>query len=73
MNAKHYALSVAVMAATAASAATIGKVVVNHVTAAIGDKAAYSGAVEVKDSATLAINAGKKLTSGAMTVESGAA
>ena len=30
MNAKHYALSVAVMAATAASAATIGKVVVNQ-------------------------------------------
>jgi autotransporter-associated beta strand protein len=50
-----------------------GKVVVNHVTAAIGDRAAYSGAVEVKDSATLAINAGKTLTSGAMTVESGAA
>ena len=50
-----------------------GKVVVNHVTAAIGDKAAYSGAVEVKDSATLAINAGKTLTSGAMTVNSAAA
>ena len=50
-----------------------GKVVVNHVTAAIGDKAAYSGAVEVKDTATLVINAGKKLTSGAITVESGAA
>lgn len=50
-----------------------GKVVVNHVTAAIGDRAAYSGAVEVKDSATLAINAGKKLTSGAMTVNSAAA
>lgn len=50
-----------------------GKVVVNHVTAVIGDKSAYSGAVEVKDSATLAINAGKTLTSGAMTVESGAA
>ena len=50
----------------------IGKVVVNHVTAAIGDRAAYSGAVEVKDSATLAINAGKKLTSGKITVNSGA-
>ena len=50
-----------------------GKVVVNHVTAAIGDRAAYSGAVVVTNSATLAINAGKKLTSGAMTVNSAAA
>ena len=50
-----------------------GRVVVNHVNEAIGSFAAYSGAVEVKDSATLAINAGKTLTSGAMTVESGAA
>lgn len=49
-----------------------GKVVVDHVTAAIGNFAAYSGAVEVKDTATLAINAGKKLTTGAISVGSGA-
>lgn len=48
-----------------------GTVVVNHVTKAFGDKAAYSGAVEVKDTATLAINAGKKLTSGAITLDYG--
>ena len=48
-----------------------GAVVVNHVTKAFGDKAAYSGAVEVKDTATLAINAGKKLTSGAITLDYG--
>ena len=50
-----------------------GEVVVNHVTKSFGGKNAYRGAVEVKDSATLAINAGKKLTSGAMTVNSAAA
>ena len=32
----------------------------------------YSGAVEVKDTATLAINAGKRITTGAITVNNGA-
>ena len=50
-----------------------GKVVVNHVTEAYGGKEAYSGAVSVTDTATLAINAGKKLTSGEITIASGAA
>ena len=49
-----------------------GKVVVDHVTAAIGDRGAYSGDVTVTNSATLAINAGKRLTSGAISVSSGA-
>ena len=49
-----------------------GKVVVNHVTKSFGGKNAYSGPVTVKDTATLSINAGKKLTSGAITVNSGA-
>ncbi|MBR4893580.1 MAG: SGNH/GDSL hydrolase family protein, partial [Kiritimatiellae bacterium] len=50
-----------------------GKVVVNHVTEAYGGKGAYSGSVTVTDTATLAINAGKKLTSGEITIASGAA
>lgn len=54
-----------------------GKVVVNCeplVGKIEGDNenGAYSGAVTVKDTATLAINAGKKLTSGKITVNNGA-
>ena len=45
----------------------------NHVTKAYGEKEAYSGAVSVTDTATLAINAGMKLTSAEITVSSGAA
>ena len=48
-----------------------GKVVVNHVTKSFGGKNAYSGPVTVTNSATLAINAGKKLTSGAITMNTG--
>ncbi len=48
-----------------------GKVVVNHVTQSFGGKNAYSGPVTVTNSATLAINAGKKLTSGALTMNAG--
>ena len=50
-----------------------GKVVVNHVSAAYSGYDAYSGAVTVQDSATLAINAGKTLTTtGMITVNGGA-
>ena len=51
-----------------------GKVVVNHepITGTFGGYGAYSGAVTITNTATLAINAGKKLTSGAITVNSGA-
>jgi hypothetical protein len=51
-----------------------GKVVVNHepITGTFGSYGAYSGAVTVTNTATLAINAGKKLTSGAITISSGA-
>ena len=54
-----------------------GKVVVNHVTSSITGNndtvyGAYRGAVQVKGSSTLAINPGKKLTSGPITVNSGA-
>lgn len=48
-----------------------GKVVVNHVPTGAGDKAAYSGAVTVQDTATLAINAGKQLTTGKTTFAAG--
>ena len=48
-----------------------GKVVVNHVTKSFGGKNAYSGPVSVKDTATLAINAGKQLTTGAISFEAG--
>ena len=48
-----------------------GKVVVNHVTKAFGGKSAYSGPVTVNGSATLAINADKKLTSGSITMKAG--
>ena len=44
-----------------------GKVVVNHTPAAYDGKGAYSGNVTVSDTATLAINAGKKLTTGKIT------
>lgn len=50
-----------------------GKVVVNHVTQKFGGKNAYSGPVTVKDTATLMINAGKKVTSGSITINEGAA
>ena len=48
-----------------------GKVVVNHTRAAFGGKNAYSGAVTVNGTATLAINPGKALTSGAITMNAG--
>ena len=48
-----------------------GKVVVNSVPTATSDKAAYSGAVTVTNTATLAINAGKQLTSGTITFAAG--
>ena len=48
-----------------------GKVVVNSVPTATGGKAAYSGNVTVTDTATLAINAGKKLTMGKITFAAG--
>ena len=48
-----------------------GKVVVNHVPVAFGGKAAYSGNVTVQNSATLAINAGKRITTGAISFATG--
>ena len=48
-----------------------GKVVVNHVSKSFGGNNAYSGVVEVGDTATLAINAGKKLTSGKISFAAG--
>lgn len=48
-----------------------GKVVVNHVTKSFGGKNAYSGPVTVTNSATLAINAEKQITTGAITMNSG--
>ena len=48
-----------------------GKVVVNHTPAAYDGKGAYSGNVTVSDTATLAINAGKKLTTGKVTFAAG--
>ena len=48
-----------------------GKVVVNSVPTAAGGKSAYSGNVTVKDTATLAINADKKLTTGTITFAAG--
>jgi len=48
-----------------------GTFVVNHVTKSFGGYNAYSGPVTVKDTATLAINEGKKLTSGEITINSG--
>ena len=48
-----------------------GKVVVNSVPTATSDKAAYSGGVTVTNTATLAINAGKQLTSGTITFAAG--
>ena len=48
-----------------------GKVVVNHVTQEAGGQAAYSGEVTVQDTATLAFNAGMKLTSGKITFAAG--
>jgi len=48
-----------------------GKVVVNHITQAFGGKSACSSPVTVQDSATLAINADKKLTTGTITFAAG--
>ncbi len=48
-----------------------GKVVVNHTPAAYGGYDGYSGAVTVTNTATLAINAGKQLTSGTITFAAG--
>ena len=48
-----------------------GKVVVNHTGAEYGGYNAYSGAVTVGDTATLAINADKKLTTGKTTFAAG--
>ena len=48
-----------------------GKVVVNHTRAAYGGYDGYSGAVTVTNTATLAINAGKQLTSGTITFAAG--
>ena len=48
-----------------------GKVVVNHVTKTFGGKNAYSGEVKVNDTATLAINPGKRLTTGKTTFTAG--
>ena len=48
-----------------------GKVVVNSVPTATSDKAAYSGGVTVTNTATLAINEGKKLTTGTITFAAG--
>ncbi len=48
-----------------------GKVVVNHVTEAFGGKGAFSGTVDVTNSATLAINSGKQLTSGGIYLHAG--
>ncbi len=48
-----------------------GKVVVNSVPAAAGGKSAYSGGVTVTNTATLAINEGKKLTTGTITFAAG--
>ena len=50
-----------------------GKVVVNSVPTATGDKDAYSGNVTVTDTVTLAINADKKLTTGKITFAAGTA
>ena len=50
-----------------------GKVVVNSVPAATGGKSAYEGNVTVQDTATLAINADKKLTTGTITFAAGTA
>ena len=48
-----------------------GKVVVNSVPTATGGKDAYSGNVTMTDTVTLAINAGKKLTTGKITFAAG--
>ena len=48
-----------------------GKVVVNHTGEAYGGYGAYSGAVTVTNTATLAINADKKLTTGKTTFAAG--
>ena len=48
-----------------------GKVIVNSVPVGAGGKSAYSGGVTVTNTATLAINAGKCLTTGEITVNSG--
>ena len=50
-----------------------GKVVVNSVPTATGGKSAYEGNVTVQDTATLAINADKKLTTGTITFAAGTA
>ena len=50
-----------------------GKVVVDSLPAATGDKSAYSGNVTVQNAATLAINKGMKLTTGKITFASGTA
>ena len=49
----------------------LGKVVVNHVTKTFGGKNPYSGEVKVNDTATLAINPGKQLTTGKTTFAAG--
>jgi hypothetical protein len=48
-----------------------GKVIVNHETKSFGGKNPYSGPVTVKDTATLAINAGKRLTTGTISFAAG--
>ena len=48
-----------------------GTFLCNYTPTKIDDKVAFSGAVTVTDTATLAINAGKKLTSGAITMNTG--
>ena len=48
-----------------------GKVVVNSVPEDTGGKSAYSGGVTVTNTATLAINEGKKLTTGTITFAAG--
>lgn len=50
-----------------------GKVVVDSVPVAFGGYPAYSGAVTVKDTATLAVNDGKMISTGTITVNPGAA
>lgn len=50
-----------------------GTFICNYTPTKIDNHSAYSGAVTVKDAATLAINAGKVPTTGAVTVNAGAA